>query len=111
MSALDWASLVGSVPTTIQAILRRGAEVNSCAYAQRVSALHSAARNDHAGAINFLIEAGADMEMEAAGGMTPLCLAAQSGACLQSLARSLAERGKRRCARPRGNDAFAPDLS
>lgn len=60
---LNWASTKGHVGI-IQCVLRGGVDVDSCGRTG-ITALHRAARHDQAGAIAALLEAGADIELQA----------------------------------------------
>ncbi len=76
-SALHEAASRGHVPV-LQAILDHGAEnVNNSTHWGGGTALHSAAENDQLGAIDALVEAGADVEMTNTRGSTPLSVAAR----------------------------------
>lgn len=66
------------------------------------SSLHMAARMGQAGAIEALIEAGANIEMEGSGGLTPLGCAARDRHC-QAM-RALLQRGANTCVQDNQGD-------
>lgn len=89
-SALDYAAQIGQV-RTMKAILSHGADVNDKNEVNAVdvggySALHRAAHEDQAGAIDALIKAGANIEMGNRHGHTALAEATLSTKCEAMLA-------------------------
>ncbi len=82
-SALDFASERGYV-SILRALIRCGVDVD--ARDDHCSALHLAAWRDQAGAVDVLIESGADIELKSHSGFTPLGTAAANGKAKSSLA-------------------------
>eukprot|EP00752_Nemacystus_decipiens_P008431 g7535.t1 len=83
----------------LKALLEHGADVHAAEDSQSSTALHLAAIFDQAGAIDVLVEAGADIERNISGRRTPFSCAAERSKCgsMQALWRHGADPNVRDC--------------